>query len=68
MALAQMGNAAGAIEQLEAALRLDAENIAAHASLGMVLGAVGPVTEEAVAHSAARVRPRARRSMRSPEC
>jgi tetratricopeptide (TPR) repeat protein len=37
MALAQLGNAAGAIEQLEATLRLDANNVTAHMSLGMVL-------------------------------
>ena len=49
MALAQMGNAAPAIEQLEAALRLDAENVAARASLGMVLSRSGRA-EEAVAH------------------
>jgi tetratricopeptide (TPR) repeat protein len=41
MALAQVGNAAGAIEQLEAALRLDAEHPTAHATLGLVLARTG---------------------------
>ena len=41
MALAQMGNAAGAIEQLEATPRLDANNVTAHTSLGMVLARSG---------------------------
>jgi tetratricopeptide (TPR) repeat protein len=41
MALAQVDNAAGAIEQLEAALRLDADNTTAHTTLGLVLARVG---------------------------
>jgi tetratricopeptide (TPR) repeat protein len=49
MALAQLGDAAGAIEQLEATLRLDANNVTAHASLGMVLARSGRA-EQAVAH------------------
>lgn len=36
MALAQIGNAAAAMEHLDAALRLDAGNVTAHASLGML--------------------------------
>jgi tetratricopeptide (TPR) repeat protein len=49
MALAQLGNAAGAIEQLEATLRLDADNVTAHTSLGMVLVRSGRA-EEAIPH------------------
>jgi tetratricopeptide (TPR) repeat protein len=49
MALAQLGNGAGAIEQLEATLRLDANNVTAHTSLGMVLARSGR-TADAVPH------------------
>ena len=49
MALAQLGNVAGAIEQLEATLRLDANNVTAHTSLGMVLARSGRAAE-AVPH------------------
>ena len=51
-AWAPLGNAAGAIEQLEATLRLDANNVTAHMSLGMVLARSGRTAAEA--HSPAR--------------
>jgi tetratricopeptide (TPR) repeat protein len=41
MALAQMGNAASAVEQLEIALRLDADNTTAHTTLGLILARLG---------------------------
>ena len=53
MALAQMGRAPGAIEQLETALRLDADHITAHATLGLVLARVGGRDREAVEHLSA---------------
>lgn len=49
MALAQRGDSAGATEQLEAALRLDAGNTTAHASLGLVMERLGR-DREAVEH------------------
>ena len=55
MALAQMGNAPGAIEQLETALRLDADNTTAHATLGLVLARVGR-DRDAVEHLSAAFR------------
>jgi tetratricopeptide (TPR) repeat protein len=51
MALAQLGNAPGAIEQLEAALRLDADNTTAHTTLGLILSRTGR-DREAVEHLA----------------
>ena len=55
MALAQTGNAPGAIEQLETALRLDADNTTAHATLGLVLARVGR-DHDAVEHLSAAFR------------
>jgi tetratricopeptide (TPR) repeat protein len=55
MALAQIGNATGATEQLEAALRLDADHTTAHATLGLVLARVGR-DRDAVEHLSAAFR------------
>jgi Flp pilus assembly protein TadD len=49
MALAQLGNAAGASEQLEAALRLDPDNTTAHTTLGVMFSSLGR-DREAVDH------------------
>ena len=49
MALAQIGNVAPSIEQLEAALRLDPDNTTAHTTLGVIFMRLGR-DPEALAH------------------